>query len=95
MSKERLLRQQRRQLEQQHRQLAKEHLGLKEQVKLMQGRRHLSSGERAEVQTLQRMKLQRKDALQNLQSELAQLDRELQQMTASEDSDGPSKPESR
>ena len=71
------MRQRRRLLEQQHRQMAKEHLGLKEQVKQMQGRLHLSSGERAEVQTLQRMKLQRKDALQSLQSELAALDRVL------------------
>jgi len=63
-----------RQLRSEHYTLAREHGEAKRRVQEYTSRRHLSPGEEMECSLLQRVKLQRKDALQNLEDRLRTLE---------------------
>lgn len=72
-----LLRAKLRTLQHRHRQTVNEYSELKERVQEYAQRRWMSAGEELEKRALQRAKLQRKDALAQLQRELDVLERTL------------------
>jgi sulfur relay (sulfurtransferase) DsrC/TusE family protein len=63
-----------RRLRNQHYALSREHAEVKARVREYTARRHLSPGEQMECRTLQRMKLQKKDALRKLERRLGEIE---------------------
>ena len=66
-----------RELRNEHYALSREHGEMKERVHEYTSRRYLTPGEQMECQVLQRLKLQKKDALHRLERRLRTLEAEL------------------